>query len=70
MKRQPIENAPRDGVPVLGYWNYVLNGRPWTCYEITRWDSEQAEWVDPEDDDDVFSEPTHWMPLPEPPHDP
>ena len=66
-KWQPIDTAPKNGSPILVFWNYVLDGKSWTCYAITRWDEQAHEWTDVEDSDDYFSEPTHWMPLPEPP---
>ena len=63
---QPIETAPRNGRPIfcwshdaafcgmwVGYWN-ALEGR---------W---RDLWVSDEDEDNV--QPTHWMPLPEPPN--
>ena len=69
MSWQTIESAPKDGVPILGFWNYILDGKSWTGYALTRWNDNCHEWTDIEDKDDYFSEPTHWMPLPEPPHD-
>ena len=50
---QPIETAPRDGAEILGYHQSL---GVW----IVSWDS----------DEEGFSpgfQPTHWMPLPEPP---
>ena len=75
MKWQPIETAPKDGKIVLyrplawpwaritiGSWNadgYRKNPRPY--WKMDRLDvsvAQMRKW-----------EPTHWMPLPEPPED-
>jgi len=67
---QPIETAPRDGSsvivfgpamnkPTLGHWDaerYSRNPKPhweWAPYFGVRWNRD--------------NQPTHWMPLPEPP---
>jgi Protein of unknown function (DUF551) len=59
---QPIETAPKDGTRILitSNWTDYAN-KPLGC-EVGRWDGFQ--WVACE------KEPTHWMPLPEPPSDP
>ena len=72
-KWQPIETAPKDGTRIL-----VTGGtfrrededekRPaWTA--IVWWDSDQRVWWGGylAQDVGVWYEPTHWMPLPEPP---
>ena len=67
---QPIETAPKDGTAILAYWDCSLNGRIIDndkCYAITR--RKNSSWVNFEDDDDEYSEPTHWMPLPKRPAD-
>jgi hypothetical protein len=62
MEWQPIETAPKDGRPVLGYRAGDM--------ATVEWRATWKEWalVVPgtyaEDDD---WEPTHWMPLPDPP---
>ena len=62
---RPIETAPRDGTTVLGW-----NGR-WL--EIIMWHRrnaiEPAAWFGAHCDVNHIDQPTHWMPLPEPPHE-
>ena len=62
----PIESAPRDGTLIaVGVWVYDDCKR-----RIPRWSS----WVIEADggefgcDGEWGDEPTHWMPLPPPPH--
>ena len=56
---QPIETAPRDGTNILS-WEHKME-----CM-IIFWQS--GDWHCTHDCEDLyFSEPTHWMPLPEPP---
>lgn len=61
-KWQPIETAPRDGTPILGYADGKMATVKWNDYDF--WDlfvcgswAEDGEW-----------NPTHWMPLPDPPN--
>lgn len=65
MKWRPIETAPKDGGALL-VW---VNGWPVTaaqyCEDGYGWDEDQPGWYDPFFD--VWINPTHWMPLPEPP---
>jgi len=63
---QPIETAPRDGTKLLGYEG---DGRI-----NTMWFESQYVWVSPgawisdyNRSDTYEHQPTHWMPLPEPP---
>lgn len=60
MEWQPIESAPKDGT-VVDLW--VDGGREADC----RWRG--GAWVTVEDGCvwSVASDPTHWMPLPQPP---
>jgi hypothetical protein len=72
---QPIETAPKDGTRVIVAFRN-------NCVTIARWsdacafesNDEGPHWVEWECDDHFYSshltgpnEPTHWMPLPEPP---
>ncbi len=62
MKWQPIETAPKDGndVLVFGGGDYTVahwNGEEWRDYG-------DIGWAGMCGDD---NQPTHWMPLPEPP---
>ena len=62
--RRVTRNLPEDGVPVLCYWKpQVPGGRD--CIGVAMRD--HGSWHDPEDDEDDYRDPTHWMPLPEPP---
>jgi hypothetical protein len=60
---QPIETAPSDTL-LLCFWkshgNGVSDGWGTAGYFRGRWRSDA-------DDDCHFGDPTHWMPLPEPP---
>jgi hypothetical protein len=68
---QPIETAPRDGTSVLLFATQnphdmvdykgaqVLSG--YWCQLDEAWCSTGSTWTGP------FYDPTHWMPLPEPP---
>jgi hypothetical protein len=79
MKWQPIESAPRDGTKILGFspefgQRETLMGR----YQkgspgYARWEEGDGplnygwDWVEPISNSAFTWEPTHWMPLPEPP---
>ena len=59
---QPIETAPKDGTPILGYCEgymttveWVALGGFWNLCECGKF-AEDGEW-----------NPTHWQLLPEPP---
>lgn len=68
---QPIETAPRDGteiitvvkgfVPTIGWYD----GNEWLNHALL-YDAVSSFLVDC---DDIRYNPTHWMPLPEPPKD-
>lgn len=69
---QPIETAPKDGTKVLltnGSW--VETARWANCDE--RFEGENWQWLLVDCEDGYYNvtaepnEPTHWMPLPEPP---
>ena len=69
MKWQPIETAPKDGTWFLGYTPRKIHGRKtsengsiisyryWSDGSPPYWFSNMNGWP----------QPTHWMPLPEPP---
>lgn len=68
---QPIETAPKDGTEILLIDKYCFNDAA-----VCHWDSIDEVWSFMDDsydgDDDtydtrIFCDPTHWMPLPEPP---
>jgi hypothetical protein len=54
---QPIETAPK-GKELILYWPKVSNGKNSVLYPMIRVDRIGMT---------PFREPTHWMPLPEPP---
>lgn len=54
---QPIETAPRDGTPILVYENYG-KGVVMTVMVAVKGNFPGDGWL---------WNPTHWMPLPEPP---
>jgi hypothetical protein len=74
---QPIETAPKDGTPILGtdgarlarfHWHTYTWPRQssiWLQHGCTAW-SEEVDVHNFEGTWESF-EPTHWMPLPEPP---
>lgn len=61
---QPIETAPRDGTYILAWFSIhehqVVAFYTYTQLGKGRWETKDG-WSD------FDSEPTHWMPLPEPP---
>ena len=62
MDWQPIETAPKDGTHVLGY-GPMDDGTYWM--EDLYWYESMEAW--PITFMHGHGEPTHWMPLPEPP---
>jgi hypothetical protein len=62
---QPIESAPRDGTRIL-VWGKIFPEHAVACWRpkgvlMEGWESH------PYSECDIVS-PTHWMPLPDPPH--
>lgn len=64
MEWQPIETAPKDG---RGFLAYEKDKRPFVALwlDAEHPDVDEAGWYEHWNFDPV--EPTHWMPLPEPP---
>lgn len=62
---QSIETAPKDGTPILAFWFFSdsISGDNYGVAEFR-----DGEWrpADPCDNSE-WCEPSHWMPLPEPP---
>ena len=70
MTWQPIETAPRDETPVLLFYApSETYGRPASGGIIEGWYFSSPKQIDDGWETIVGSigEPTHWMPLPEPP---
>ena len=66
---QPIETAPKDGTPVL-LWPFAPQDF-WAGYAPQEvclgFNALDEGWFNPEQR--CAFEPTHWMPLPAPPHE-
>ena len=60
-----IESAPKDGTCILCFWTPKIGPVHAGCFATAMWG--RFGWCDPDDDEDEFGEPTHWMPLPPPP---
>lgn len=72
---QPIDTAPHDGTVVLVYGHYLdSHGRsPKFFVEAALYSEHLAGWGNPSvwiAGGDVLPDPSHWMPLPEPPKEP
>jgi hypothetical protein len=77
MTWEPIETAPKDGSEILVFWmaDFSHVGGPLTpTCQVVAWmgKGEEACWVDPLGGSEeglrpISGEPTHWMPLPDPP---
>ena len=67
MEWQPIETAPKDGTLVL-VWDEDTGGAFAAQFlvEVTGWGN-PGEWMDWHGM--RLLQPTHWMPLPDPPHE-
>jgi hypothetical protein len=67
MDWRPIETAPKDETWVLLYFP----GGDETKCKTGFWSEGSVDWYGSESDShsmtDFFDQPTHWMPLPEPP---
>lgn len=64
MNWQPIETAPKNGTKILVAWiNQWKTGPHIEVCET----GEEGGWFYSYDGDQPQSDPTHWMPLPEPP---
>lgn len=66
----PIVTAPRDGTEVIlcKIMDFYKSSDPINekyDFAIAGWD--QDDWMIYSSDDVIFHDPTHWMPLPEPP---
>ena len=65
MTWQPIETAPKDGMPVLMYHPGWEEGER---IIVLAWAKLCEAWMEPTDTESRYFNPgTHWMPLPDPP---
>lgn len=64
---RPIESAPKDGTFVIAWWRLDTDYVPHVVHFVEHPQNagQVAGWFD--DYGASFSDPTHWMPLPEPP---
>jgi hypothetical protein len=70
---QPIESAPKDGTLILVTGRFGANQRPTPCDAWQRapriaWFEMHRTWLGFPSSKALDGEPTHWMPLPEPPN--
>lgn len=64
---QPIETAPKDGSELLLAYILMHDDLPHQLV-VGRWDDEFVEFREPlRYEQPLETQPTHWMPLPEPP---
>jgi hypothetical protein len=70
MEWQPIETAPKDGRRIVAW----RQGYGWNGWEVLRWKvntrTGREYFGDPLENDDydlADEQPTHWLPIPEPP---
>ncbi|MBB1599529.1 DUF551 domain-containing protein [Variovorax sp. UMC13] len=64
---RPIDSAPMDGTAVLAFWQPSMSDVDDRCYAVTRFD---GAWLDMEDEELSYRDPTHWQPLPAAPLQP
>jgi uncharacterized protein DUF551 len=67
---QPIETAPRDGTNIMLYYPLKEVNESWEGIVFCYWNKWENNWVWSGRARRTFSrgfQPTHWMPLPEPP---
>lgn len=67
----PIETAPHDGtVIIVGKASGAVMAWASNAYWFDREYDDRGQYCGWTDGFDTLSHPTHWMPLPPPPHDP
>lgn len=72
MKWQPIETAPKDGTWFLGYTPRSIHGWPrrnskGSIISFRWWGKGSEDKIPWFSNMSGFPQPTHWMPLPDPP---
>lgn len=69
-KWQPIETAPKDGRDVLVWDEETRTTIHWgNAAHVLIYGWIKIAHADPQDPDLMQPQPTHWMPLPQPPED-
>lgn len=63
---QPIETAPKDGSGFIGWWPESKNMPYGFTWWLTGWPWAD-QWYRTDHRQYAVGQPTHWMPLPEPP---
>lgn len=68
-KWQPIETAPKDEIRVIVCTDggFVTTARWVPKFSKNHYDFDAPGWFSDSLQDRLFSEPTHWQPLPSPP---
>lgn len=66
-KWQPIETAPKTGVPILAIINWDAGKKDDRQVDIIEWDEEEEDWFTSNGGwfKKSYIHATHWMPLPE-----
>jgi len=63
---QTIDTAPKDGTEVLCHYGQAWGGETVVLAWFKDWNGKgNGAWVREGDND--YADPSHWMPLPEPP---
>ena len=62
-KWQPIETAPKEAGAEFLVWH-----KTWAYPTVACFDNLYESYYSPVGGDELYPQPTHWMPLPEPPH--
>jgi len=57
-----IETAPKDGSAILAFYSLAQGKVHAGCYTTAIY--EDGHWCNPEDTDEWYADPTHWMALP------
>jgi len=57
---------PKKGQTILAFWTPKIGPVHPGCFATATY--YPGHWHNPEDDEDDYAEPTHWMPLPKAPN--
>lgn len=63
---KPIDTAPRDGSWILGWRDTFIQDQI-EVWRLATYNKNPDMWLNAADSNDYDQQPTHWMPLPEPP---